>query len=118
MTRYYNTVTRVEEFAPGPDIVVLPPENPFWSQLPDGEELTYDGFGVPNGTQPIPPFSVGSIEAIQEALGAAEIHTGKLALALYSHHHGNSTLLNAINAEITAIALAQSVTEQEVRDVI
>ena len=108
--RYYNTVTKVEEFGPGTDIVILPPENPFWSPLPAGQRLTYDGGGVPNGLEPIPAPTLGSPAAVQNELLAAGISYRTVAQAMYLDHLGDSSLLTTLDAAINTVATNQSVT--------
>ena len=57
--RFFNTVEKnevlgINELEPLPlNVVLLPPENVFLLPLPDNQELTFDGGGVPNGTQQI-----------------------------------------------------------------
>jgi len=51
---YFPVVEGSPEPPPTPDaldvnVVVLPPENPFWSPLPEYHEFTYDIDGKPNG---------------------------------------------------------------------
>lgn len=115
---YYHVINKTEEFGPGPDIVVLPPENPFWSPLPDGHELTYDGGGLPNGTAPIAPPSTGTPDAIRIELAAVGITADRIARALYLSHRGDSTLLNALDATIDTIAANQGVNYADVSGVI
>lgn len=55
--RYYNKITKNEEFAiNSKDVVELPDDNPFFSPLPSGKRLTYDYRGVPDGLEDIPPI--------------------------------------------------------------
>ena len=108
--RYYNTVTGNEEFFPGPNIVILPPENVFWSQLPDGHELVYDMAGVPTGTQPIPPPAVGTTTAIRLELAGVGISQKTVTTALYMAHRGDMSLINLLDTALDTVALNQGVT--------
>lgn len=118
MTRYYHTIDKNEALAPGPDIVILPPENAFWSPLPAGHQLTYDGNAIPTGTEPIPPPPLGTIGAAKIDLRAAGVTTAAVSRALYKDGRGLPAELNAIDAAIDAIVLAHTLSLEDVVDAI
>ena len=49
--------------AGNPDHVALPDENPFFSKLPEGFELQYDGAGIPTSLQAIPNYQLDILKA-------------------------------------------------------
>lgn len=114
--RYYHKILKNEVFdpvLPDSDIVVLPPENVFWTPLPEGEKFTYDIDGLPDGTEPV----VYSLEIqLREAAQVAGLTRARITSALLSDAAGNSVPLSDIAAIVTTLAGDFSVTEQEVRD--
>lgn len=72
--RYYNKLTKNEVEAVDVtdkkgvvtlpiNVVELPDDNPFFSALPDGKQLTYAGDGIPNGLEDIPARPAADILA-------------------------------------------------------
>lgn len=106
MPRYYSKVDKSEVFEPGPDVVELPPDNPFWTPLGRAKRLTFDAEGIPNGTETIPPRTIppGSDEAIHMALGQHQITSRRITMALMRAHNGNSSSIAAINNTLAVMA--------------
>lgn len=111
MARYYHTVDKVEVLFVEPplpaNVVELPPENVFWLDLPEGQELTFDGGGIPNGTQPVVP---DPRSALLDALYDAGVTKGTITAALYLDGRGTPGPLNAIDAAIDALVISEGVT--------
>ncbi len=120
MSRYYNKVSRTEVLnydpgSPDPDVVLLPPENVFWHPLPAGHELTRDGAGIPNGTQPEPiPLSY----TIRLELIAANISLSRLTIELFKQSQALPNDLANIYSDIQTIATNNSVVDGVVLDVL
>ena len=121
--RYYNKVTRTEAL-PGlhpidpPDVVVLPPGNPFWSPLPAGMQLTYDGANLPNGYEPIPPPVYTVEEQAKIDLQAAGVNIQSVTAAQYADGRGNPAPLTAIDAAVDAVVISSGLTLAQVSELV
>ena len=111
MARYYHIIDKVEVLFVEPplpaNVVELPPENVFWADLPEDHKLTFDGSGIPNGTQltvPAPHM------ALLGALYDAGVTKGAVATALYLDGRGIPGPLNALDATIDGLVLSEEVT--------
>lgn len=94
---------------PPAHVVALPDENIFWTQLPDGAQLTYDMDDIPNGTEPIPiPPEV----VIRDAAHAAGITRWGLTKAQLL---GDTT---AVMAAVATVASDTGTTVEGVLDAI
>lgn len=114
MARYYHLLDKNEVLfvAPPlpPDVVELPPENVFWSELPEGHELTFDGGGLPNGTQLIVQ---GTDFILRDALSSAGVTRDTLTSALYLAGRGVTAPLTALDNAIDALVISEGVTLEE-----
>jgi hypothetical protein len=119
MARYYDRVTKTERFAEAlPDIKELPPENVFWSALPPGMQLTYDGSNFPNGLEAIPAPIYTAEEQARIDLRAAGITNDTLALAYYKNHRGDPTLLATVDGVIDAVVISSGLTLAQVSELV
>jgi hypothetical protein len=112
--RYYNKVTQTEhlevmhgDWTLDPDVVILPPGNPFWgTPMGPDEVLTFDGAGIPLArVARVKPQE----EILRALLVAAGINGGSVARAVYLDGRGVPGPLNAIDAALDAIVLSESV---------
>lgn len=95
--------------------VDLPPEHLFWQPLDIGFEYTYDGQDIPNGVQPI---VLTITETVSNDLIAAGINSTTLTRELFKDSQALPNDLATIYATIQAIAIARSITDAEVLDVL
>lgn len=110
MPRYYHVENRNEHSEPGPGIVELPEDNPFWQPLPPGHRLTYDADNLPNGTEPVPPPAAGTDAAMRMSMSENDIRPNRIVMALMRSHNGNSNAIDSINAKLGQIAQNHSTT--------
>ena len=107
MPRYYNRITKCEELAENlPDVKELPPGNPFWSPLPAGQQLTYNGQNFPNGLEIIPPPIYTAEEQARIDLRAAGVTVRSITAANYMLSRGDNTLSLLINAAVDAVVVS------------
>ena len=115
MSKYFNRVTKTEaiegihSISP-PDVVELDESNPFFSPLPAGQQLTYDGGGIPDGLEAIPPFVPTTEQQAVIDLNAAGVTVNTVEAALYLDHRGNSAPITAIDASIDAVVISSGLT--------
>ena len=116
MTRYYNTVNKIEEIdlpvdgngdviEPLPtNVVGLDDSNPFFSPLPDGQQLTYDGSDIPDGTEAIPVIPPTSEEQAIEELKNRGITRDVINESTYLNAARNdSTLLDHVETNLIEV---------------
>jgi hypothetical protein len=119
MARYYDRISKNERFSEDlPDVKELPPGNPFWSALPPGMRLTYDGNNWPDGLEPIPPPVYTAEEQARIDLRAAGITNDTLALAYYKNHRGDPTLLATVDGVIDAVVISSGLTLAQVSELV
>jgi hypothetical protein len=119
MARYYDRVTKTERFAEAlPDIKELPPENVFWSALPPGMQLTYDGSNFPNGLEAIPAPIYTAEEQARIDLQAAGVTTNAIVAAMYMFHRGDSALVVLANNAIDAVVISSGLTLAQVSELV
>ena len=121
--RYFNKVTNTEAIEglhsiALPDVVELDDSNPFFSSLPEGQQLTYDGGGIPNGLEAIPPFVPTTEQQAVIDLNAAGVTVNTVEAALYLDHRGNSAPITAIDASIDAVVISSGLTLSTVSNLI
>ena len=107
--RFFSVPDKNEHFGPPDNIEVfyLPPENVFWQQLPDGHALTFDGQGLPNGTQLAVDGAEVQLFRLMTSLGLTQY---ELTLAMYANSRGQPALLSDFNAKMDALVISESVT--------
>jgi len=97
-----------------PDHAMIDESNPFFSPLPDGQQLTFDINGIPNGLEPIPaPVYTAQEQALID-LQAAGVTAAVLTVARYLDSEGDGVALTAVQSLITGIAINNSLTDLEV----
>ena len=97
-----------------PDHAAIDESNPFFSALPAGQQLTFDGGGLPDGLEaiPAPVFTVDEQAAID--LQAADVTISTIAQARYLDTRGDGTLLATIDAAVDVIVISSGLTLAQV----
>jgi hypothetical protein len=126
--RYYNKTNQPghELFLSSarPDLVYTPanPEhielaeaNVYWDTLAQNTALTYDGNGVPNGTQAI---AISVEDQTSADLHTAGITNSTLALAYYKNHRGDPTLLATVDGVIDAVVISSGLSLAQVSELV
>ena len=117
--RYFNVVTKNEaidglhSILP-PDVLPMPVPTPYDDPLPAGQQRTYDGAGLVNGTEPRP----APIYTVEEQAGidlrAAGVTQQSVLAARYMNDRGDPALLTAINAAVDLIVISSGLTLTQV----
>ena len=125
-TKYYDTVRRVELFLTGPasrlysamdpDHIELDSSNIYFQPLPAGQQLTYDGSGIPNGTEAKPAKIYTAEEQARIDLHAGGVDLTKIIQALYLDSRGDATGLTAVGAVVDAVVISSGLTLAQVTD--
>jgi hypothetical protein len=114
MDRYYDTVHKQERLDDGggdPNVVVLPPENVFWGDpLEPDEMFSYDLAGLPLAVVPRPPMDS---EIIGAELYAAGVTQQSLRQAQVADSRGNPVPLADWNAALDSVVAASTYTEAQ-----
>ena len=124
--RYFDKSTKTELFenplvpaqlqynAMNSDHAALPDTNPFFSELPAGQQVTYDIDGLPDGLEPIPAPVYSAFNQARIDLFNAGVTPRTVANARYLDGRGDSSELAAIDASIDAIVISSSLTLSQV----
>jgi hypothetical protein len=114
MDRYYDTVNQQERLDDGggdPNVVVLPPENVFWGDpLEPDEMFSYDMAGLPLAVVPRPPTDA---ELITQELFDAGVTQQTLRQAQIADSRGNPVPLADWNAALDSVVANNPYTEAQ-----
>jgi hypothetical protein len=126
--KYFNKATRSELLtglegatlaylnydANNPDHVELANDNPFFSALPEGKQLTFTAAGIPNGLEDIPAVVLTPVEAAQARLLAVGVTSDSLAVGMYLDAKGFPEYLETVDAALAEVAGTTGLTLAEV----
>jgi len=117
---YYDKALMQELLPPGydpmnPDHVELPPENIFWTSIPDNHELTFDINGIPNGSA-LRPEPVDSL--VRADLLSANITISRITVELFKESQALANDLALMDSQIHTIAVNHGLTDVEVYDAV
>ena len=119
--RYFNVVNKTEAIEGmhsilPPDVLPLPAPNVYFDPLPAGQQWTYDGAGLPNGTTPLPGPTVQ--EQAQNDLEAAGVNIRSVLHAQYANDRGIPAPLVAIDAAVDAVVISSGLTLTQVSELV
>ena len=90
--------------------VELDEANVFWQPRPAGQQLTYDGGGVPDGLEPMPAPIYTAEQQARIDLRAAGVTTVSAVAAMYMFHRGDNAPIVVVNDAIDAVVISSGLT--------
>lgn len=117
--KYFNTITKtlaVEGMHPidPPGVLPIADNNVFFDPMPAGHRFTYDGAGLPDGTEPVPPPVYTVAEQARLDLHAAGVNVRSVMAAWYLDDRGEDAQLDLINAAFDAVVISSGLTLTQV----
>ena len=122
--RYFKISTKTELLLTGPahliynggnsDHAAIDESNAFFSALPAGQQLTFDGGGLPDGLEAIPPFVPTTEQQAAIDLQAAGVTIQTISQARYLDTRGDSSLLDAIDTAVDLIVISSGLDLEDI----